>query len=91
MCVEANTVALCLKKRLIMHELQNAITSPEIAQIIKRRIITVHRWSESGKLPKPICRFGITYVWDKSEVFKALESLGYLTPCNATALNEGVL
>jgi hypothetical protein len=65
-----------------MHELQNAITSPEIAQIIKRRIITVHRWSESGKLPKPICRFGITYVWDKSEVFKALESLGYLTPCN---------
>lgn len=74
-----------------MHELQNAITSPEIAQIIKRRIITVHRWSESGKLPKPICRFGITYVWDKSEVFKALESLGYLTPCNATALNEGVL
>lgn len=74
-----------------MQELQNAITSPEIAQIIKRRIITVHRWSESGKLPKPICRFGITYVWDKSEVFKALESLGYLTPCNATALNEGVL
>lgn len=65
-----------------MHKLQNAITSPEIAQIIKRRIITVHRWSESGKLPKPICRFGITYVWDKSEVFKALESLGYLTPCN---------
>lgn len=65
-----------------MNELQNAITSPEIAQIIKRRIITVHRWSESGKLPKPICRFGITYVWDKSEVFKALESLGYLTPCN---------
>ena len=65
-----------------MQELQNAITSPEIAQIIKRRIITVHRWSESGKLPKPICRFGITYVWDKSEVFKALESLGYLTPCN---------
>ena len=65
-----------------MHELQNAIGSIEIAQIIKRRIITVHRWSESGKLPKPICRFGITYVWDKSEVFKALESLGYLTPCN---------
>ena len=65
-----------------MHELQNAIGSIEISQIIKRRIITVHRWSESGKLPNPICRFGITYVWDKSEVFKALESLGYLTPCN---------
>ena len=65
-----------------MHKLQNAIGSIEIAQIIKRRIITVHRWAESGKLPRPICRFGITYVWDKSEVFKALESLGYLTPCN---------
>ena len=65
-----------------MHKLQNAIGSIEIAQIIKRRIITVHRWSESGKLPRPTCRFGITYVWDKSEVFKALESLGYLTPCN---------
>ena len=26
-----------------MHELQNAIGSIEIAQIIKRRIITVHR------------------------------------------------
>lgn len=60
-----------------MHELQNAIGSIEIAQIIKRRIITVHRWSESGKLPKPICRFGITYVWDKSEVFSRLEQMGY--------------
>lgn len=74
-----------------MHQLQNTITAPQIAQIIKHRTITVMRWTESGKLPKPICRFGITYVWDKSEVFKALESLGYLTPCNATTLNEGVL
>lgn len=65
-----------------MHQLQNTITAPQIAQIIKRRTITVQRWAGSGKLPKPICRFGITYVWDKSEVFKALESLGYLTPCN---------
>ena len=71
-----------------MHKLQNTITSPEIAQIIKRRIITVHRWSESGKLPKPICRFGITFVWDKSEVFKALESLGYLTASNDALYSE---
>ena len=71
-----------------MHQLQNTITSPEIAQIIKRRTITVQRWAESGKLPKPICRFGITYVWDKSEVFKALESLGYLTASNDALYSE---
>ena len=63
-----------------MHQLQNTITAPQIAQIIKRRTITVQRWSESGKLPKPICRFGITYVWDKSEVLKALKNLGYKVP-----------
>ncbi len=71
-----------------MHQLQNTITAPQIAQIIKRRTITVQRWSESGKLPKPICRFGITYVWDKSEVFKALESLGYLTASNDALYSE---
>lgn len=71
-----------------MHQLKNTITAPQIAQIIKRRTITVQRWSESGKLPKPICRFGITYVWDKSEVFKALESLGYLTASNDALYSE---
>lgn len=71
-----------------MHQLQNTITAPQIAQIINRRTITVQRWSESGKLPKPICRFGITYVWDKSEVFKALESLGYLTASNDALYSE---
>lgn len=71
-----------------MQTIQNTITSPEIAQIIKRRTITVQRWAESGKLPKPICRFGITYVWDKSEVFKALESLGYLTASNDALYSE---
>lgn len=71
-----------------MHQLQNTITAPQIAQIIKHRTITVMRWSESGKLPKPICRFGITYVWDKSEVFKALESLGYLTASNDALYSE---
>ena len=71
-----------------MHQLKNTITAPQIAQIIKRRTITVQRWSESGKLPKPICRFGITYVWDKSEVFKALESLGCLTASNDALYSE---
>lgn len=71
-----------------MHQLQNTITAPQIAQIIKRRTITVQRWTESGKLPKPICRFGITYVWDKTEVFKALESLGYLTASNDALYSE---
>lgn len=71
-----------------MHQLQNTITAPQIAQIINRRTITVQRWAESGKLPKPICRFGITYVWDKSEVFKALESLGYLTASNDALYSE---
>ena len=71
-----------------MHQLQNTITAPQIAKIIKRRTITVQRWAESGKLPKPICRFGITYVWDKSEVFKALESLGYLTASNDALYSE---
>ena len=65
-----------------MHNFQNAITSTQIAQIIKRRTITVHRWSESGKLPKPICKLGLIYVWDKSEVFSRLEQMGYLTACN---------
>lgn len=60
-----------------MHNFQNAITSTQIAQIIKRRTITVHRWSESGKLPKPICKLGLIYVWDKSEVFSRLEQMGY--------------
>lgn len=71
-----------------MQAIQNTITAPQIAQIIKRRTITVQRWAESGKLPKPICRFGITYVWDKSEVFKALESLGYLTASNDALYSE---
>ncbi|WP_180074905.1 AlpA family transcriptional regulator [Acinetobacter sp. YH12116] len=71
-----------------MHQLQNTITAPQIAKIINRRTITVQRWAESGKLPKPICRFGITYVWDKSEVFKALESLGYLTASNDALYSE---
>ena len=71
-----------------MKAIQNTITAPQIAQIIKRRTITVQRWAESGKLPKPICRFGITYVWDKSEVFKALESLGYLTASNDALYSE---
>ena len=60
-----------------MQAIQNTITAPQIAQIIKRRTITVMRWSESGKLPKPICRFGITYVWDRAEVFSRLEQMGY--------------
>lgn len=71
-----------------MQQLQNTITAPQIAKIINRRTITVQRWTESGKLPKPICRFGITYVWDKSEVFKALESLGYLTASNDALYSE---
>lgn len=71
-----------------MQHLQNTITAPQIAKIINRRTITVQRWTESGKLPKPICRFGITYVWDKSEVFKALESLGYLTASNDALYSE---
>ena len=66
-----------------MHKLQNAITSPEIAQIIKRRIITVHRWAESGKLPKPKYVVGRVFLWERLEVFKALENLGY-TVCYAS-------
>lgn len=71
-----------------MKLLQNTVTSSEIAQIIKCRTITVHRWVESGKLPKPISRFGLTYVWNKSEVFKSLESLGYLTASNDENYNS---
>ena len=69
-----------------MHELQNAITSPEIAQIIKRRIITVHRWSESGKLPNHKYVVGRVFLWDRLEVFEALQGLGYNVP---DACNDG--
>ena len=69
-----------------MHELQNAITSPEIAQIIKRRIITVHRWSESGKLPNHKYVVGRVFLWDRLEVFEALQGLGYTVP---DACNDG--
>ena len=71
-----------------MHKLQNAITSPEIAQIIKRRIITVHRWAESGKLPNPKYVVGRVFLWDRLEVFKALESLGYMTASNDALYSE---
>ena len=72
-----------------MHQLQNTITAPQIAQIIKRRIITVHRWSESGKLPNPKYVVGRVFLWNRLEVFEALQGLGYTVP-DAT-LEKGVL
>ena len=59
---------------------KNIISAKDITEIIGHRTITVMRWAESGKLPKPIFRFGITYVWDKSEALKALKNLGYKVP-----------
>ena len=70
-----------------MHELQNAITSPEIAQIIKRRIITVHRWSESGKLLILNMSLGVFSV-GPFRSFEALQGLGYTVP---DACNDGEL
>ena len=69
-----------------MHQLQNTITAPQIAQIIKRRTITVQRWAESGKLPNHKYVVGRIFLWDRLEVFEALQGLGYTVP---DACNDG--
>jgi len=70
-----------------MHTSKNLIGSVEIAGIIKKNKLTVRRWAESGKLPKPLYIGGV-YLWDRSEVFKILNELGYLTACNDENYNE---
>ena len=52
------------------------IGSVEIAGIIKKNKLTVHRWADTGKLPKPLDIGGV-YIWDRSEVTNILKSLGY--------------
>ena len=54
----------------------NFIGSVEIAAIIKKSRITVYRWVDIGKLPKPIYTSN-SLLWDRAEVFRALDELGY--------------
>jgi|LSQX01.2.fsa_nt_gb predicted DNA-binding transcriptional regulator AlpA len=54
----------------------NLIGSVEIAAIIKKSRITVYRWAEIGKLPKPIYTSN-SLLWDRAEVFSRLEQMGY--------------
>lgn len=54
----------------------NLIGSVEIAAIIKKSRITVYRWADIGKLPKPIYTSN-SLLWDRAEVFSRLEQMGY--------------
>lgn len=54
----------------------NLIGSVEIAAIIKKSRITVYRWVDIGKLPKPIYTSN-SLLWDRAEVFSRLEQMGY--------------
>jgi predicted DNA-binding transcriptional regulator AlpA len=54
----------------------NLIGSVEIAAIIKKSRITVYRWAEIGKIPKPIYTSN-SLLWDRAEVFSRLEQMGY--------------
>lgn len=54
----------------------NFIGSVEIAAIIKKSRITVYRWAEIGKIPKPIYTSN-SLLWDRAEVFSRLEQMGY--------------
>ncbi len=54
----------------------NLIGSVEIAAIIKKSRITVYRWAEIGRLPKPIYTSN-SLLWDRAEVFSRLEQMGY--------------
>lgn len=54
----------------------NLIGSVEIAAIIKKSRITVYRWAEIGKIPKPIYTSN-SLLWDRNAVFSRLEQLGY--------------
>lgn len=67
--------------------LKNVIGSTEIAKIINKNRMTPRRWADSGKLPEPLYIGGV-YLWDRVEVFKILNDLGYLTACNDENYNE---
>lgn len=54
----------------------NFIGSVEIAAIIKKSRITVYRWVDIGKLPKPIYTSN-SLLWDRAEVFSRLEQMGH--------------
>lgn len=72
-----------------MHTSKNVIGSVEIAGIIKKNKLTVRRWADAGKLPKPLYIGGV-YLWNRSEVFKILNDLGYLTASNDESYNSEV-
>lgn len=59
----------------------NLIGSVEIAAIIKKSRITVYRWADIGRLPKPIYTSN-SLLWDRAEVFSRLEQIGYLDAAN---------
>ena len=59
----------------------NLIGSVEIAAIIKKSRITVYRWVSIGRLPKPIYTSN-SLLWDRAEVFNALNEMGYLDAAN---------
>lgn len=65
----------------------NLIGSVEIAAIIKKSRITVYRWADTGKLPKPIYTSN-SLLWDRSEVFSRLEQMGYFDAANDDSYKE---
>ena len=65
-----------------MYYLNNVIGSAEIAKITNKNKLTIRRWADAGKLPKPLYTVGGVFVWDRTEVFKSLNALGCLTACN---------
>lgn len=69
---------------------KNTISSPEISKIIKLNRNAIGRWVKKGKLPDPIYLVGKSFLWDRAEVFKILNELGYLTACNDESYNSEV-
>ena len=66
----------------------NTLGSIEIAKLVDKHHLTIKRWHAAGKLPQPKYTVGRVLLWDKLEVFEALQGLGYTVP---DACNDGEL
>lgn len=54
------------------------ITAPEIAEAINKNRITVWRWVESGKIPKPSIIASRCHIWERSSLCEYLAKHGKL-------------
>ena len=72
-----------------MHDLKkDFLDAPDLAHLLNRSLATIHLYRKAGKIPQPTARLNTVYLWDRLEVFEALQGLGYTVP---DACNDGEL